>query len=159
MYIYQEDAATVMYWAATAVAMLKCAEPKPSLFTVCLRKTCISSLNSEPVTKNPDYLTPACDVPPRSQSHSSSQCASVKPPFHLPSPGSLTTLHLIAIFKFSSPATARLSTINPIVHPLTWCLRVDRARNSPISLVYMNNLCSRPRWARPDTVLTVRLRS
>ena len=27
-----------------------------------------------------------------------------------------------------------------------------RARNSPISLVYINDFCSRPRRARPDTV-------
>ena len=31
---------------------------------------------------------------------------------------------------------------------------VSEFRNSPISQVYINDFCSRPRWARPDTVLT-----
>ena len=34
-------------------------------------------------------------------------------------------------------------------------LNTGEFMNSPISYVYINDLCSRPRRARPDTVLTV----
>ena len=48
-----------------------------------------------------------------------------------------------------------LMTLFPTSRVPFW---VHRARNSPISQVYINDFCSRPRRARPDTVLTATMR-